>query len=159
FRQPSRERTPWRGLAPKRSTLLNIMGFNILELSASSFYETESVCHRQGARARFRWRAEQNANSNGRKPMAGHAVGLKFALVVAPLLLGVMPTNVRAQSISMTPDLQKIVDAAKKEGSTIELANGANTFGGLDAKKDVQEFFKANFGIDLQYNVTPGGPM
>jgi ABC-type Fe3+ transport system substrate-binding protein len=64
-----------------------------------------------------------------------------------------------AQGIALTPALEKVVDGAKKEGGALELLLGGATMGGPDAEGPFKDWMKKNFGIDVAFRYTPGGPM
>lgn len=64
---------------------------------------------------------------------------------------------VTARAIEMTPELKKIVEAAKEEG-TIQTMSGAHTMGGQAGAKAASDWMKKNFGYAPDVRWTPGPP-
>jgi ABC-type Fe3+ transport system substrate-binding protein len=86
---------------------------------------------------------------------------MKRIILAAVTLLAVsgMAGTASAQAVKppMSPELQKIVDGAKTEKVMLSSTNPV-VFGGqanLDAAK---AWIKDNFGVDIDFNVTNGGP-
>ena len=63
-------------------------------------------------------------------------------------------TAAAAQTIPMTPDLQKVIDGAKQEKELVIEAGGA-VLGGGDER--IAPAMKKMFGVDFAYKFTPGG--
>ena len=83
------------------------------------------------------------------------AIAFVAALIAAGSLAGA--ANAQAVKPPMSPELQKIVDAAKAEKVVLSSTNPL-VFGGqanLDAAK---AWIKENYGVDLELNFTNGGP-
>lgn len=57
----------------------------------------------------------------------------------------------------MSPELQKIIDSAKTEKSMLSSTNPL-VFGGQPNIDAAKAWIKTNFGVDLDFNVTNGGP-
>ncbi|HXQ52193.1 MAG TPA: extracellular solute-binding protein [Stellaceae bacterium] len=77
---------------------------------------------------------------------------------LAMLVAALGPVDrVHAQAISMTPELQKIVDAAKAE-KIVQTSSGELVFGGRPTEARAKAWIKENFGIDIDFQYTPGGP-
>jgi len=66
-------------------------------------------------------------------------------------------TAATAQTIPMTPELQKIVDGAKQE-KTLITEMGPTVLGGQPLRDMFKEWVKKEQGIDVTINATPGGP-
>jgi len=86
---------------------------------------------------------------------------MKRAILAAAALMAAsgMAGAASAQAVKppMSPELQKIVDGAKIEKVLLSSTNPL-VFGGqanLDAAK---AWIKENFGVDIEFNVTNGGP-
>ena len=65
---------------------------------------------------------------------------------------------VSAQTISMTPELAKVVEAAKGE-KVMDISSGPGVNGGAEMGPRIVAGIKKYFGIDVEYKFTPGGPM
>ena len=84
--------------------------------------------------------------------MIFHCIRLLFLAVT---LVGLALGMAKAETIAMSPTLQKIVDGAREEGS-LTLSFGANILGGADGARVGAVGIKAMFGIDLAVNYYPG---
>jgi ABC-type Fe3+ transport system substrate-binding protein len=63
-----------------------------------------------------------------------------------------------AQTITITPELKKVIDAAKAE-KVLDVSSGPSVNGGAEMEQRIEEGFRKYFGIDVDYKFTPGGPM
>ena len=84
--------------------------------------------------------------------------GLAIYAVAALLALTIGSVEIaHAQTLPMTPELQKIIDAAKTEKVMLSNTNPLvfGTQPNIDAAKI---WIKQNFGIDLDFDITNGGP-
>jgi ABC-type Fe3+ transport system substrate-binding protein len=72
------------------------------------------------------------------------------------LMLGATPAP--AADIKMTPELAKIVAAAKQE-RVLDISSGPAVNGGAEMGSRIVDGIKKYFGIDIEYKFTPGGPM
>ncbi len=67
----------------------------------------------------------------------------------------------RAQAVAVTPELAKVIEAAKKEGKLL-LRNAPTVMGGPDGARIAQEGIKQMFGVDIPVEWSPGaafGPL
>lgn len=83
-----------------------------------------------------------------RLPLAFASIAAVFAFAVAQ----------QAAAIDMTPELKKIVDAAKKEGA-LKIVTGATTMGAGDGTKRAAEWINKTFGMNISWSWNPGPPM
>ncbi|HEY3919103.1 MAG TPA: extracellular solute-binding protein [Stellaceae bacterium] len=86
---------------------------------------------------------------------------MKRAIVVAAALMATigMAGAASAQAVKppMSPELQKVVDAAKAEKVMLASTNPL-VFGGQANIDAAKAWIKDNFGVDLDFNITNGGP-
>jgi ABC-type Fe3+ transport system substrate-binding protein len=79
----------------------------------------------------------------------------------AALLTGVAAYGTAAQAAAdkppMTPELQKIIDGAKTEKVMLSNTNPL-VFGAQENLDAAKAWIKSNFGVDLSFDVTNGGP-
>ena len=64
----------------------------------------------------------------------------------------------QAAEMKMTPELAKIVAAAKTE-KVLDVSSGPSVNGGAELSNRIVQGMKKYFGIDVEYKFTPGGPM
>ncbi len=87
---------------------------------------------------------------------------MKRSVIVACLAAALsVPVAAHAQSVTITPDLAKVIDAAKKEGKVV-LRNAPTVMGGPDGARIAQAGIKAMFGFDLPVEWSPAaafGPL
>ena len=78
---------------------------------------------------------------------------------VALMAVGGMTGAASAQAVKppMSPELQKIVDGAKAEKVLLSSTNPL-VFGGQANLDGAKAWIKENFGVDIDFNVTNGGP-
>ena len=78
---------------------------------------------------------------------------------VALMAVGGMTSAANAQAVKppMSPELQKIVDGAKAEKVLLSSTNPL-VFGGQANLDGAKAWIKENFGVDIDFNVTNGGP-
>ena len=84
---------------------------------------------------------------------------LPIIAVFLAALVAAMPTQ--AQTVAITPALQKVIDGAKKEGKVL-LRNAPTVMGGPDGARIAQQGIKSMFGVDIPVEWTPGvafGPL
>jgi ABC-type Fe3+ transport system substrate-binding protein len=80
-----------------------------------------------------------------------------IATLAGAAALCVAALGASAQGITMTPELTKIVEAAKQEGR-LEIMMADSPFGGSKAVPIVQEGINKMFGTNLTLRWTPGPP-
>lgn len=93
----------------------------------------------------------------------GLALAVAFALSACGGSAGPAASSVPAAAAGQTsagnpPQLQAIIDAAKKEGQ-LSLAFGEGTMGGTDGIRQLAEGFKRTYGLNLNVQFTPGPDM
>ncbi len=82
-----------------------------------------------------------------------------LAIAAAPVVLLALGTGpAAAQAMKMTPELAKVIEAAKAE-KVLDISSGDLVNGGGQAKPEIVAGFKKYFGIDVDFEFTPGGPM
>jgi ABC-type Fe3+ transport system substrate-binding protein len=69
-----------------------------------------------------------------------------------------LATAAQAAEMKMTPELAKIVEAAKAE-KVMDISSGPGVNGGAEMADRIVAGIKKYFGIELEYKFTPGGPM
>ena len=77
--------------------------------------------------------------------------------LAAAAAVGIAALGASAQSITMTPELKKIVEGAKKEGR-LEMMMADSPFGGSRAVPIVQKGINDMFGTEITVRWTPGPP-
>jgi hypothetical protein len=87
---------------------------------------------------------------------AAPRIGALTACAVAGVALAAVAPHTAA-AIEMTPELQKIVDGAKKEGR-LEVMMADSPFGGSRAVPVVQDGINKMFGTNITVRWTPGPP-
>lgn len=63
-----------------------------------------------------------------------------------------------AAAFQITPELKAIIEEAKKE-KVLEASAGPQVLAGPAVKEKLTAFFKNEFGVDVDFRFTPGGPM
>jgi ABC-type Fe3+ transport system substrate-binding protein len=90
--------------------------------------------------------------TDGEDDMAIQFIRLPLA---AAALLCLTAGVTLAQTITISPALQAIIDGAKKEGS-LTLSYGANVLGGAEGARVGMAGIKKMFGVDVAVNYSPG---
>ncbi len=81
----------------------------------------------------------------------------RIVFAIAMTLIGIAAhgDRVRADSIPMSPALQKVIDGAKQEGK-LTLSYAANILGGPEGARIGAAGIKQSFGVDLDVTYFPG---
>ena len=88
---------------------------------------------------------------------------LKFSRLAAACAAAVVPSwlaigAAAAADAKMTPELAKVVEAARAE-KVMDISAGPGVNGGAEMGPRIVAGIKKYFGVDLEYKFTPGGPM
>src|SRR5215475_7810089 len=81
---------------------------------------------------------------------------MRFRLaLVALVALVVSAIGAQAQTVQVTPELAKVIEAAKKEGK-LQLRSTTSVNGAAEGAKVAQDGIKKMFGVDLAVEWVPG---
>jgi|SRR5690348_884503 len=69
-----------------------------------------------------------------------------------------LPLGAQAAEMKTTPDLEKVVAAAKAE-KVMDVSSAPGVNGGAEMAQRIADSIKKYFGIDVVHKFTPGGPM
>ena len=86
-----------------------------------------------------------------------HRIVIGLAAAVSLFAIG----SAHAQSVAINPALAKVIDGAKKEGKLV-LRHAPTVMGGPDGARIAQAGIKAQFGVDIAVDWSPGaafGPL
>jgi ABC-type Fe3+ transport system substrate-binding protein len=78
--------------------------------------------------------------------------------MAAAAAVAALPAVATAADFKVSPELAKVIAAAKAE-QTLDLSAGPGVLGGSEMAGPIVAGMKKAFGIDIEYKFTPGGPM